>query len=325
AHDAARRAVEDHLMRTGVQATCEPALNATYHQRVRYTLPQPPPHVTIIIPTRDRVSLLSRCVGSVTGRSTYPSFDIVIVDNGSTEPETSAYFEQLRSDARVSILRVDEPFNFSRLNNQAVAGARGEVICFLNNDTEVISADWLEEMVSRASQSQVGAVGAMLYYPNNRIQHAGVILGLGGVASHAFKGLGRTTGGDHARAALAQAMSAVTAACLVVRKGVFTEAGGFDETLAIAYNDVDLCLRLRARGFENIWTPFAELYHYESVSRGDDVSSGRPGFLEESRLMYERWGELLKADPYFNPNLSLQRTDFALSYPPRHTRKWWES
>ena len=325
AHDAARRAVEDHLLRTGVQATCEPALNATYHQRVRYALPQPAPHVTIIIPTRDRVNLLSRCVGSVTGRSTYPSFDIVIVDNGSIEPETFACFEQLRSDGRVSILRVDEPFNFSRLNNQAVAGARGEVICFLNNDTEVISADWLEEMVSRATQSHVGAVGAMLYYPNNRIQHAGVILGLGGVASHAFKGLGRTTGGDHARAALAQAMSAVTAACLVVRKGVFTEAGGFDEALAIAYNDVDLCLRLRARGFENIWTPFAELYHYESVSRGDDVGSGRPGFLEESRLMYERWGDVLMSDPYFNPNLSLERADFALSYPPRHTRKWWEN
>jgi O-antigen biosynthesis protein len=325
AHGAARRAVEEHIARTGVRATCEPAPNASYHQRVRYALPQPPPHVTIIIPTRDRVDLLSRCVGSVTGCSTYPSFDIVIVDNGSTEPETFAYFEHLRSDARVSILRIDEPFNFSRLNNQAVAGARGEVLCFLNNDTEVISADWLEEMVSRASQSHVGAVGAMLYYPNNRIQHAGVVLGLGGVASHAFKGLGRTTGGDHARAALAQAMSAVTAACLVVRRGVFIEAGGFDETLAIAYNDVDLCLRLRARGFETIWTPFAELFHYESVSRGDDVASGRPGFLEESRVMYDRWGELLKADPYFNPNLSLQRTDFALSYPPRHTRTWWES
>jgi GT2 family glycosyltransferase len=324
AHGAARRAVEDHLVRTGLRATCEPAMNATYHQRVRYALPQPAPRVTIIIPTRDRVDLLSRCVGSLTGRSTYPSYDIVIVDNGSTAPETCAYFDQLRRDERISILRIDEPFNFSRLNNRAAAGARGDLLCFLNNDTEVISADWLEEMASLACQNHVGAVGAMLYYPNNLIQHAGVILGLGGVASHAFKGLGRTTGGDHARAALTQAMSAVTAACLVVRRSVFTEAGGFDETLAIAYNDVDLCLRLRARGLENIWTPFAELYHYESVSRGDDISSGRPGFQKESRLMDERWGELLKADPYFNPNLSLQRTDFALSSPPRHARKWWE-
>jgi GT2 family glycosyltransferase len=326
AHGAARRAVEEHLARTGVPATCEPAMHATYHQRVRYALPQPAPHVTIVIPTRDRVDLLSRCLGSITARSTYPSYDVVIVDNGSAEQETCAYFERLRSsDARVSILRIDEPFNFSRLNNQAAAGARGDVLCFLNNDTEVISADWLEELVSLACQSHVGAVGAMLYYPNNLIQHAGVILGLGGVASHAFKGLGRTTGGDHARAALTQAMSAVTAACLVVRKGVFIDAGGFDEELAIAYNDVDLCLRLRQRGLTNVWTPFAELYHHESVSRGDDVSSGRPGFEAESRLMYERWGEWLKADPYFNPNLSLQRTDFALSHPPRHLRKWWEN
>jgi GT2 family glycosyltransferase len=325
AHRTARRAVEDHLARTGVQATCEPAPNASYHQRVRYALPPPPPHVTIIIPTRDRVDLLSRCVSSVTRRSTYSNYDIVIVDNGSTEPETCAYFDRLRPDPRMSILRIDEPFNFSRLNNQAAALARGEVLCFLNNDTEVISADWLEEMVSLACQDGAGAVGAMLYFPNNRIQHAGVVLGLGGVASHAYKGLGRTTGGDHARAALTQAMSAVTAACLVVRKAVFTAAGGFDETLAIAYNDVDLCLRLRARGLQNIWTPFAELYHYESVSRGDDTTAGRPGFLEESRLMHQRWGELLNADPYFNPNLSLKRTDFALSYPPRHTRKWWEN
>ena len=325
AHRTARRAVEEHLARTDVQATCEQAPNTSYHQRLRYALPQPPPHVTIIIPTRDQVDLLSRCVRSVTGRSTYPSYDIVIVDNGSAEPATCAYFDQLAADARVSILRIDEPFNFSRLNNQAVAGARGEVICFLNNDTEVISTDWLEEMVSLACQAHVGAVGAMLYYPNNHIQHAGVILGLGGVASHAHKMLDRAAGGDHARAALTQAMSAVTAACLVIRKGVFTDAGGFDETLAVAFNDVDLCLRLRARGFENIWTPFAKLYHYESISRGDDVSSGRLGFLDESRLMYERWGEWLKADPYFNPNLSLQRTDFALSYPPRHARKWWQS
>ena len=325
AHGTARRAVEEHLARTGVRGTCEPALNATYHQRVRYALPQPPPHVTIIIPTRDRVDLLSRCVSSVTGRSTYPDYDIIIVDNGSTEQQTCAYFDRLRADARVSILRIDEPFNFARLNNQAATAARGDVLCFLNNDTEVISADWLEEMASLACQSGIGAVGAMLYYPNNRIQHAGVVLGIGGVASHAHKMLGRTAGGDHARAALTQAMSAVTAACLVVRKAVFTAAGGFDETLAIAFNDVDLCLRLGASGLRNVWTPFAELYHYESVSRGDDTTAGRPGFLEESRLMHERWGDLLNADPYFNPNLSLERTDFALSYPPRHVRKWWQN
>jgi len=325
AHDAARRAVEGHLARTGMRGTCEPADNAVYHQRVRYGLPDRRPAVTIIIPTRDRADLLSRCVGSVISRSTYDNYDIVIIDNGSIEAETQACFEQLRSDSRVSILRLDEPFNFSRLNNLAAAAARGDVLCFLNNDTEVITAGWLEEMVSLACLDGVGAVGAMLYYPDGKMQHAGVVLGMGGVASHAHKGLAKGSPGDHGRAALTQAMSAVTAACMVVRKALFLEVGGFDETLAIAYNDVDLCLRIGAKGLRNVWTPFAELYHYESVSRGDDLRSGRAGFLVESGMIRERWGKLLHADPYFNPNLSLKRPDFGLAYPPRHTRKWWEN
>lgn len=325
AHDAARRAVEGHLTRAGVRGTCEPADNAVYHQRVRYPLPEPRPHVTIIIPTRDRVDLLSRCVESVVSRSTYENYDIVIVDNGSTEAATLAYFERLRADPRLSILRIDEPFNFSRLNNQAAAAARGELLCFLNNDTEIISPGWLEEMVSLACQQGVGAVGAMLYYPDGKMQHAGVVLGMGGVASHAHKGLARRSPGDHGRAALTQAMSAVTAACMVVRKTVFIQAEGFDEKLAVAYNDVDLCLRTGALGLRNVWTPFAELYHYESVSRGDDLRSARAGFVEESQMIRDRWGELLHADPYFNPNLSLKRPDFGLAYPPRHARKWWEN
>jgi GT2 family glycosyltransferase len=325
AHDAARRAVEGHLARIGAGGTCQPADNAVYHQRVRYPLPQPRPHVTIIIPTRDRVDLLTRCVGSLTGRSTYENYDILIIDNGSTEAETLAYFERLRSEPRASILRIDEPFNFSRLNNQAAAAARGEVLCFLNNDTEVISPDWLEEMVSLACQEDVGAVGAMLYYPDDKMQHAGVVLGMGGVASHAHKGLARGSPGDHGRAALTQAMSAVTAACMVVRRIVFNAAGGFDETLAVAYNDVDLCLRIGSLGLRNVWTPFAELYHYESESRGDDLRSARAGFRVESQMIRDRWGALLNADPYFNPNLSLKRPDFGLAYPPRHARQWWEN
>jgi GT2 family glycosyltransferase len=226
----------------------------------------------------------------------------------------------------VSILRIDEPFNFSRLNNLAAARARGAMLCFLNNDTEVISPGWLEELVSIASQEDVGAVGAMLYYPDDKVQHAGVILGLGGVASHANRGLPRGTPGNYGRAALAQTMSAVTAACMVVRKTMYDAVGGFDETLAVAYNDVDFCLRLRDRGLRNVWTPFAELYHFESVSRGDDTrGAARPRFLIESQLMKERWRDLLNADPYFNPNLSLMRADFGLAYPPRHARRWWES
>ncbi len=339
AHDAARRAVEDHLARTGVAATCQPADNAVYQRRVRYPLPEPRPHVTIIIPTRDQVEMLSRCIDSVIQRSTYEPYDILIVDNGSTETKTCEYLEQLRllrvesgfsrigppPDARVTILRIDEPFNFSRLNNQAARVARGDVLCFLNNDTEVISPDWLEEMVSLALRDGAGAVGAMLYYPNDTVQHAGVVLGLGGVASHAHRGLPRRSPASFGRAALTQARSAVTAACLVVRKPVFEQAGGFDETLAVAYNDVDLCLRIGARGLRNLWTPFAELYHHESVSRGDDVAMQRPGFFVESQMMHDRWGALLQADPYFNLNLSLQRPDFDLAYPPRHPKRWWEA
>jgi GT2 family glycosyltransferase len=326
AHGAARRAVQEHLDRTSPGATCEPAPDLVYHQRIRYALPDPRPHVTIIIPTRDRVDLLSRCVSGVTSRSTYGDYDIVIIDNGSTEAATHAYFERLRQDPRISILRVDEPFNFSRINNLAAAQARGSVLCFLNNDVDVIAPGWLEEMVSIAIREGVGAVGAMLYYPNDTVQHAGVILGPGGVAAHAHLGLMRGAAADHGRAVLAQAMSVVTAACLVVRKQVFDEVGGFDEALAVAYNDVDFCLRVRARGLRNVWTPFAELYHFEGVSRGRDDTAFevRPGFLAETQLMKDRWGDQLKEDPYFNLNFSLLRADFRLGYPPRHQRRWWD-
>ena len=231
----------------------------------------------------------------------------------------------MQSDSGVSVLRLDEPFNFSRINNAAAARARGPLLCFLNNDTEVISADWLEEMVSLAVREGVGAVGAMLYYPNDTMQHAGVVLGLGGIASHPHRGERRGAPGNYGRAALTQTMSAVTAACMLLRKSAFDAVGGFDESLAVAYNDVDLCLRLQARGFRNVWTPFAELYHYESVSRGDDLNDdNRERFLAESRAMSDRWGGLLTADPYYNPNLSLTRADLWLAYPPRHPQRWWQ-
>jgi GT2 family glycosyltransferase len=325
AHDAARLAVQEHLARTGVQATCESAPAVPYHQRIRYRLPEPRPHVTIIIPTRDRIDLLSRCVRSVLSRSTYGALDIIIVDNGSVEPDSTRYLEEVQRGSCVSVIRVDEPFNFSRVNNLAAARARGTVLCFLNNDTEVISTDWLEEMVSLAVQDDVGAVGAMLYYPDDTIQHAGVVLGLGGIASHPHRGLRRGAPGYYGRAALTQAASAVTAACMVVRRKAFDGVGGFDETLAVAYNDVDFCLRLGARGLRSVWTPFAELYHHESVSRGDDSQgASRERFLAESQSMRDRWQGVLDADPYYNPNLSLTRADLALASPPRHARPWWE-
>jgi GT2 family glycosyltransferase len=325
ATDAARRAVQEHLVRTGVRAAVESPPHAPYHQRVRYPPPEPRPHVTIIIPTRDRLDHLSRCIASVSSRSSYAAFDIVVVDNGSIEPATLDYFNEMRRDPRVSVLRIEEPFNFSRLNNLAAARAPGPLLCFLNNDTEVISSDWLEEMVSHAVQEDVGAVGAMLYYPDDTVQHAGVILGLGGIASHAHRGQPRGKPGNNARAALTQTFSAVTAACMVVRKSVFDAVAGFDESLAVAYNDIDLCLKLQARGLRNVWTPFAELYHFEAVSRGDDTQGeSRPRFLAESQAMRDRWKGLLTADPYYNPNLSLTRADFWLAYPPRRARRWWQ-
>jgi len=325
ATDAARLAVEAHFTRTGVVATIEPAPHAPYYQRIRYKVPEPRPHVTIIIPTKDRTELLSTCVTSIVSRSTYRQFDVLIVDNGSSEPESHAYFERVQQDPCISVLRIDGPFNFSRINNQAAARARGSLLCFLNNDTEVISPDWLEEMVSLAVRDGVGAVGAMLYYPSNTMQHAGVVLGLGGIASHPHRGERRGMPGNYGRAALTQTMSAVTAACMVLRKDTFEAVGGFDETLAVAYNDVDLCLRLGARGFRNVWTPYAELYHFESVSRGDDLHGANlPRFVAESQAMRDRWQGLLDADPYYNPNLSLTRADLWFAYPPRHPRPWWQ-
>jgi GT2 family glycosyltransferase len=325
ATDAARLAVQAHFARTGVDATIEPAPRAAYYHRVRYRLPEPRPHVTIIVPTKDRADLLSRCVDSIVTRSTYGDFDIVIVDNGSSESVSHDFFGRVQQNPCVSVLRIDEPFNFSRINNVAAARARGPFLCFLNNDTEVISLDWLEEMVSLAVRDGVGAVGAMLYYPSNTMQHAGVVLGLGGIASHAHRGQRRGMPGNYGRAALTQTMSAVTAACMVIRKTTFDAVGGFDETLAVAYNDVDLCLRLGAEGFRNVWTPFAEMYHFESISRGDDLQgANRPRFLAESQAMRDRWKGLLTADPFYNPNLSLTRADLWLAYPPRHTRPWWD-
>ena len=268
---------------------------------------------------------MSTCVTSIVSRSTYRQFDVLIVDNGSSEPESHAYFERVQQDPCISVLRIDGPFNFSRINNQAAAHARGSLLCFLNNDTEVISPDWLEEMVSLAVRDGVGAVGAMLYYPSNTMQHAGVVLGLGGIASHPHRGERRGMPGNYGRAALTQTMSAVTAACMVLRKDTFEAVGGFDETLAVAYNDVDLCLRLGARGFRNVWTPYAELYHFESVSRGDDLHGANlPRFLAESQAMRDRWQGQLDADPYYNPNLSLTRADLWFAYPPRHPRPWWQ-
>lgn len=317
ATDAALRAVSDHLQRTGEPATAE--VLEPGRIRVRWALPRPAPRVSLIIPTRDRADLLRTCVRSLRERTAYPDVELLVVDNQSTEPEALAYLAELDALPGVRVLRHDAPFNYSAINNAAARVARGEVLGLVNNDIEAISPGWLEEMVAQAVRPGVGAVGAMLLYPDDRIQHAGVILGLNGVAGHAYVGEPRTAAGQVGRLRLAQELSAVTAACLVVRKAVFDDVGGLDEGLAVAFNDIDLCLRIRAAGYRNVWTPHAVLYHHESASRGYDVTPEKQARLaREAAFMQARWGDLIEADPAYNPNLALQGRAFELAFPPRH-------
>jgi GT2 family glycosyltransferase len=298
-----------------------PAHNLPGGRRIRYPLPDPAPHVSIIIPTRNQAHLLRQALVGVLGETRYPALDVIIADNGSDGTETLALFEELGDDARVSILPLPGPFNFSRLNNEAVKKARGEVLAFLNNDVSIIDPGWLTEMVSRAVQPGVGAVGAKLYYPSGRIQHAGVVLGSGGVARHWFAHAPRDLPGPMGELLLARDVSAVTAACMVVRRIVFDEVGGFDaEHLAVDFNDVDLCLRLRERGYRVVWTPFAEVMHHESASRRTDAeASNRPSRKIEADYMRSRWRDVLGRDPFFSPNLS---PDGTFAMPPRVKRPW---
>ena len=317
--DAARRALADHFAAKGIAARLEPVPGG--HWRTVFPLPDPAPLVSLIIPTRNGLEHLRRCVDSITAKTDYPAYEILIVDNGSDDRETIAWLR--RAEERgVRVLPYPEPFNYAAINNTAVRAARGEIVTLLNNDLEVINAGWLTEMVSHACREGVGCVGAMLYFPNDMIQHAGVILGVGGVAGHAFRDFPRGTEGVFNRARLVQSYSAVTAACMSVRKAVYLNVGGMDEDeLAVAFNDIDFCLKVRRAGLRNIWTPFAELYHHESASRGaDDTPEKRSRFDREVEVMLRRWGTELTADPAYNPNLSLERNDFSLAIPPRPAR-----
>lgn len=319
---AAQKALRDHLARTGV--TAELVAVSGRHWRVQRPLPAAPPKVSIIIPTRNAEHLLRLSVGSVLAKTAYPDFEVIVVNNRSDDPATLAHFAELRA-AGVRVLDHDAPFNFSAINNFAAREARGELLAFLNNDLEVISPDWLAEMAAQALRPEIGAVGAMLYYPNDTVQHAGVVLGLtgpalrDGVAGHAFKCAPRGSAGQRNRLRLVQNYSAVTAACLVVRRATFEAVGGFNEAdLAVAFNDIDFCLRVRAAGLHNLWTPFAEFYHHESATRGAEDSPEKIArFQRETAYMRHRWGDLLDHDPAYNPNLSLQHEDFSLAFPPR--------
>ncbi len=320
---SASRAVEEHLQRTGVSATIE-AGRTPDSRHVVYALPATPPKVSLIVPTRDRVELLRICVDGVLETNNYPNWEMIIVDNGSEDRETLSYMAERAKDPRISILRDDGPFNFSRLNNDAVAMAKGDIIGLLNNDIEPIHADWLTEMVRQVIQPGVGAVGAKLYYPDDTVQHGGVIVGVGGLAGHFHKHLKREERGFDDRLMLVQNLSAVTAACMLVPKAVFEEVEGLDTThLAVAFNDVDLCLKIVEAGYRIVWTPFAELYHHESVSRGDDMAPDKiDRFRYEVQTMQARWAKRLKQDPYYSPNLALTREVVEPAFPPRYDRPW---
>lgn len=309
---AMRRALEDHLLRTGVPARVE-ELAGIDALRLRHAVPQPSPMVSLIVPTRDKVELLRGCVESILSLTAYDNYEILVADNGSTDPAAVEYLAMLRKRDRVRVLSCSEPFNFSRINNLAVDQAKGAIIGLLNNDTVVISPDWLTEMVSWAIQPDVGCVGAKLLYADGSIQHAGVIIGAGDVAGHAHRHFPRDHDGYCHRLKVVQNLSAVTAACLVVRRSVYEEIGGLNERdLTVAYNDVDFCLRVRAAGYLNVWTPFAELYHLESLTRGSDRSSEKARrYADEVAYMHKHWD--LRSDPYYSPHLTRLREDFSIA------------
>jgi GT2 family glycosyltransferase/SAM-dependent methyltransferase len=303
AYEAARRALAEHVARRGLKAEVLDA-NWVGYYRVKYEAA--PERVSIIIPTRDKVKVLRQCIESIEARTQYPDYEILVVDNNSSDPETKAYFAGLRH----KVLSFPGEFNFSKINNYAARHATGRYLLFLNNDTEVISPEWISALVEFAQQKEIGSVGAKLLFPNGTIQHAGVVLGLGvsAVAGHPLIGFPADSSYYFGLTGAIRNCSAVTAACLLVRREVFEQVGGFDEDMPVAYNDVDFCLRLRQAGYRNVWTPYAVLYHHESATRGYGMD------MRDVAFMKRRWGRALLHDPYYNPNLSLQTIDYALKF-----------
>lgn len=318
---AAKGAVADHLKRHGFthfQITSTRAFETIF--KIRYEIIGDP-MISIVIPNKDHAVDLKRCITSILEKSTYENYEIVIVENGSETKEIFDYYTSLKEYDNIRVVTYEKPerqngFNYSAVNNFGVKQTKGDYILLLNNDTEVITVNWMEELLMYAQREDVGAAGAKLYYGNKTIQHAGVVLQLGAhrTAGHSHYGQSRENLGYMGRLCYAQNVSAVTGACLLVKKSLFKEVGGLDESFAISLNDVDFCLKLREKGLLNVFTPFAELYHYESVSRGlDDSGEKAERYNRESAHFREKWKTVLeKGDPYYNPNFSLDRSDFAL-------------
>jgi len=291
---------------------------------LRWPLPEAAPRVTVIIPTRDGTALMEACMQGLLRGTDYPALDILVCDNGSTDPALLARFREWSGHPGFSVLPCPGPFNYSAINNRAAREARGDILLLLNNDVEILHRGWLREMVSHAVRPEIGAVGARLLFPSRRLQHSGTVLGLAGIAGHDMLHASRKSPGPHDLLRMVRRVSAVTAACLAVRREAFLAVGGFDETgLRVAYNDVDLCLKLRACGLHNLVTPHAELLHKESATRGDDMSPAhRERWLTERKTMRERWGVALLNDPYYSPLLSLNPPIRILSAAPRRLAPW---
>jgi GT2 family glycosyltransferase len=323
-YDAALRALQEHLDRSGLAGARAENQSHPGHYRVRWPLPSEPVRVAIIIPTRDKVEFLSVCVDSVLERTEYAKVEIVVVDNGSIETETQQYLREIQDRHGVRVLRYDHPYNFAALNNWAVTQTDAPLVAFLNNDVEVITPGWLSEMAAQALRPEVGAIGCKLYYPDGTIQHAGIFVGIGGTAGHLHLGLPPKSLGYFGRAACAQRLSAVTAACMMMRREVFVRVGGFNNRdFAIAFNDVDLGLRLNRAGLAVVWTPHAELFHHESASLGLPTDNRRRRQFEiECANLCHSWPVAIENDPFYNPNLTIAGVDWSLAFPPRVTRPW---
>ena len=307
------KALDDHLARIGVQGKAvEGKFGSTY--KIDYALTSQP-LVSIIIPNKDQVPVLTKCIDSLYEKTAYRNFEVLVVENNSTDPETFEYYGKIQKEhSNLKVLYYKGGFNFSAINNFAAKQAKGEMYLLLNNDIEIISENWLGEMVSLALQKNVGIVGAMLYYPNDTVQHAGVITGLGGFAGHSHKYHPRGKSGYMFRLSCVQNLSCVTAANLLVTKEAFDAANGLDEEFTVAFNDVDFCLRIRDMGYQVLFTPYAECYHHESISRGSDKKGEKKERFEgERNRLKGRFGDSLLRDPFYNPNLTLDMEDFSES------------
>ena len=311
AFDAGKRAIEAHLQRIGAKAEVSHTKDLGFY-RVKYQV-QGNPKVSIVIPNKDEKETLKKCLESIWQKTTYSNYEIILVENNSTTREIRDYYQELDGKNGVRVVYWDKEFNYSAINNFGISYAKGEYILCLNNDITVISPEWMEELLANCQRPEVGIVGARLYYPDNTIQHAGIVLGMGGCAGSLFVGLARSRGGYLHKAALQQDLSAVTAACFMVKKEAFEKVGGCEEKLAVAFNDVDFCLKVRHAGYLVVYDPYAELYHHESKTRGyENTEAKKRRFQEEIEYMRCHWMPDILRDPYYNENLSLKASDYSL-------------